>query len=623
MALLAHISRHLLELLAFALAAWAWGRILLRLPDRDRLEGATLAAAAGIGILGSLLHVLGLLGWLTRPAVLAILASPLLALQWLRGGIAALRPPGRAAWLLSILGLLPALWLSLYPPTAFDATLYHLPTARAFAEQHGVSFLPTLRFPVFPQLIELLFAAAITLSDDIAAQLVHFFCLAVTAALLAVWGRRLATPRAGLWAAAAFLGNPLVLSVGASANVDIGIALFGGAAVFSWWVWREEGDRHWLVWCAVFAGFGASAKYTGLFLVAALPAATLLVRRDKAGLRDALRLAAVAVLVALPFYARIVAETGNPLFPYFERWFGPSAWTQPYDPLGSEGPLSATLVSTRVTHLDEPLRLVRIPLRLVTPGGGFGKETIYSPWSLLLAPLLFWPGLADRRMRPLVLLGASYALFWYVAIPDRRYLFLVVPALTVVAAAGLDRVLRSGRQDAGSAVSIAVMIVLLSPGILWSGRALWKRGSLPVTSEGRHAYLARALPVYPALRSLNETLGARYTVYGLYCENAAYYCRGRFLGDHFGPYRFGLVTPSLSDSRALHSVLASLGATHLLVGGQAPNLRLEGRDFPALFRELPAPAGVRLFELSAGAEGNELSLDPPVSSGPESDPDKP
>jgi hypothetical protein len=604
------ILRHLGEISLFALSAWGWGSVLLRrLAFRDAFEGAVLAVAAGIGILGSLFHALGLAGSLTPAAVLLLLVLPAPGLLLRPTALARPDRPRRGVLLLvAALGLGPALWLALYPPTAFDATLYHLPAARAFAEIHAVPFLPTLRFPVFPQLMEILFAAALVVSDDITAQLVHFLCLAAGAALLCAWGRRLRSERAGLWAAAAFLGNPLVLSVGAAANVDVGIALFGGAAVFTWWLWREEGDERWILWSGVFAGFAASTKYTGLFMLAALPVFCLFSARGHGGLRAAAKLLGTAALVALPFYARIVAETGNPLFPYFARWFGPNAWSQPYDPMGSEGPLSKTIVSTRVRLLDEPMRLAKIPIKLVTPGGGFGKETIYSPWNLLLAPLLIWPGLADRRLRPLVLLSLAYCFVWYVAIPDRRYLFLVVPALTVVAAAGLDRIVRW--QKTGP-VTAAIFLVLVSPGLLWTGRATWKRGPLPATPKEREAYLARAVPVSAALASLNASLGSRQTVYGLYCENAAYFCRGRFLGDHFGPYRYSLVTPALGDARALHGVLRTLGATHLVTTLPVSRLPIRSPESRVLFRELPAPPGVRLYALAP---------EPPISSPAEPNP---
>jgi hypothetical protein len=321
----------------------------------------------------------------------------------------------------------------------------------------------------------------------------------------------------------------------------------------------------------------------------------------------------VAALVAFPFYARIVADTGNPLFPYFSRFFGESAWDQPYDPAGS-GPASGTVVATRLGRLAEPERLLMVPLRLVAPGAGLGKETIYSPLNLLLAPLLLWPGLTDRRTRPLVLLSGLYALVWYLAIPDRRYLFVVVPAAMVAAAAGLDRVARWRKKRLGPGPTVLVGLLLLSPALYWSGRALWKRGPIPVSPAARDAYLARFLPVYPALRALNETLGDDYTAYGLYCENAAYYCEGRFLGDHFGPYRYSLVTPSLGNPRALAGLLRSFGATHLVVDEQAPIEPKEAPGDSPLFRALPAPPGVRLYALAP---------EPPVSSPAEPNPNRP
>src|SRR5262249_6935808 len=72
---------------------------------------------------------------------------------------------------------------ALYPPTAFDATLYHLPFARAFVESGGVPYLLDRRVPVFPQVNEILFAAVMLFRPDVAAHGVPVLMTLVSAAL--------------------------------------------------------------------------------------------------------------------------------------------------------------------------------------------------------------------------------------------------------------------------------------------------------------------------------------------------------------------------------------------------------------------------------------------------------
>ncbi|HYB52357.1 MAG TPA: hypothetical protein VEG84_00685, partial [Thermoanaerobaculia bacterium] len=221
------VIRHVAELAIFASAAFFWGRLAGRaLPFRDGFEQAVVSCALGVGVLASLLNLLGLAGAITQPGVAAVIGAPILARLLAPGLFERLPLSVDRASRIGLVALLPTVLLSLalalYPPTAFDATLYHLPIAKAFARQHGIVFLPDLRFPVFPQLFEMLYAGALTLSDDVTAQLLHVFALAVVSAGLIAWGRRFATGRAGLWAATAWLGNPLALVMAGVAMVGVG-----------------------------------------------------------------------------------------------------------------------------------------------------------------------------------------------------------------------------------------------------------------------------------------------------------------------------------------------------------------------------------------------------------------
>ena len=624
-----YVLRHVAEFTLFILAIFAYGWVLTRaLPFRDGLEQAVFACALGTGVLASLLNLLGLAGWLLPGAILAVVVAPaavtLVFWKRVRPKPLFLEPFEQAGALLLGGTLLATLALALYPPTSFDATLYHLPVAKAFSQRHTISFLADLRFPVFPQLYELLFAASLSLSDGVAAQLTHFAGLALIAAGLLAAGRRPGFPRAGLWAAAAWLGSPLVLGVSAGAYVDTGTALFAAFSIFAWLAWRDDGDVRWLTAAGAFAGFAASTKYLGLFFVAVLPAAALLGGPRPGRLRRALRVAVAALFILAPFYGRILAWTGNPVFPYFSRLFGATAWSQSIDPLASrEGPPPAEVaqVQSRLARLvAQPGRIARIPWKLVTPDAGFSRGTVFSPTLLLLAPFLL-AAFADPRLRPLAGLTFAYGLLWYLLGPDRRYLFPIFPAGLLASTVVLDRALRRWRpvttRRQALLVSAGVSLVFLLPGLAWAGQTLRHRGWLPMTTNERDRYLAKYVPAYPAIAGLNRTLADRYTLYGLFCANAGYFAEGRFLGDYFGQERYALVLDSLSDARRLHATLRGMGATHLLTcpGTQPVELPV-GAEFQTLFRPLASPPGMRLFALAGDGSRAPVSSPPPVTKNP-------
>src|SRR5258708_3596442 len=210
-------------------------RRLLRRPLGGAGPPARGARLPGGGLAGRGRSLLGAAGLLTRPSLLLFAAAAPLAAapEWrpLLGDAGALAAGPRRVWLpCAVVAALPSLALALYPPTGFDALLYHLPAAGRFAASGRIALAPELRFPAFPWLNEVLFAAALRLQDDVPAQLVEGVVHLGTAGLLWEWGRR----RFGAWggglAAALWLGSPLATWLAASAYVEPLVALFPRAA---------------------------------------------------------------------------------------------------------------------------------------------------------------------------------------------------------------------------------------------------------------------------------------------------------------------------------------------------------------------------------------------------------
>src|ERR1700688_3399715 len=257
---------------------------------RAAVETAAVAAALGLVVVAQAGLLLGLAGLLKPgPILLALLGVHLASLPgWraLRRGVAGLarglgaragggsEDGGRWWWrrrrLLWLAGgtaaVLPVALLTLYPPTAFDAPLYHLPFARAFAASGALPVLPDLRVPVFPQLLETLFAMLLPFGGDLAAQAVALIATALTVALLLAWGWRF-SPAAGWIAAAAYAGSPLVIYLAGTAYVEPGLALFSTAAFYAAARWWDGGGPAWLTLAAIFGCAAADTKYLGLYVL--------------------------------------------------------------------------------------------------------------------------------------------------------------------------------------------------------------------------------------------------------------------------------------------------------------------------------------------------------------------
>ena len=583
------LGTHLFILLILGATAWVAGRVVLsRFPLADGAERLAVPLALGLAVLGLLLLGMGLLGLLARGPLLALLAVIHLA------GLGAWREAARRVWPLlasarwraATVGLIaasaPFFFLALYPPTAFDETLYHLPFAREFVRTGGVPFLPDLRYPVFPQLAEVLMAAVLSLtSRDTATHLVQWLATGTTAVFLVSWGKRAFTPAAGWIAAALLLGYPIVAYLAVTSYIEAELALFVTASLYSLERWREEGSGGWLSLAAVFAGSAAGTKYLGLFFVAAFALELAVAAPRGTRVRALLGFSSVACLVFAPWYVRILVHTGNPVFPFLPRVFGASAWA-----FGRI--IGDSALAERLTELP------RLPWDVLFAREKVGLHPPFSPAFLLGLPLVISGAWRDRRLLRLAILALTYVLASLAFPPDVRYLTAVLPALSLTLAAELTF---RGRRWSGAFPAFCLLCLL--PSWAWAGYRFMRQGPLPITIEQRDHYLAQALPVWPAIQFLNRTRGEHYTVYALHAERMGYFADGRFLGDWNGPARYARLLPLLSDPAALWRELRRLGADHLLiVEGTGVRLPEEDPVFRRLFRKVYADGTSEVFTLA-------------------------
>jgi hypothetical protein len=643
------LARQLCVLLAVAASALVAGHTLLRLlgfldsprataagGPRAALAGAleTAAVATPLGLVvlaeaGWLLALAGLLRpWPVALVLLALHGAGLDAWRWLgkaiRSWVGWLREPGRRRWRTLLMaagmaGLLPVVLLNAYPPVAFDETLYHLPFARAFAASGSLPVVASLRVPVFPQLMETLLALVLLFAGDAATHAVSLVATLATVALLVAWGRRFSTG-AGWIAAAAYAGTPLVVYLAGTAYVEPGLTLFATAALYAAGRWREGtrpeaeadggeerggaggGGDGWLTLAALFAGAAAASKYLGLFFLGIVALAAVAARPDARPASRWRRLARVAVAAAVvmaPWYGRIIAVTGNPVFPYLPAVFGSSRWN----------PVEYDAETLRHRLRELPLTLVRLPWDVVFARRRLGGLPPYSPVFLLSLPALLAAALADRRVRALLLVAVAFGLPIAALLPDARYLSAGLPLVCLAVgeslAAPLAAWARRRRLDERWLRSRAAMaaLAICLPGWLYAGYRLYRQGPVPVTPEGREAYLARSLPVYAAIRYLNDRCGSSYTLYAVHAENMTYFASGRFLGDWSGPGAYAAVLPSNGDARLLYQRLRSLGVDHLLTLENDRALpRIATPELAILFQPVYADGRTRLFALR-GAGG--------------------
>ena len=421
-----------------ASTALAAGLPWLRGLSMTGIERVGLALALGLAVVGQLALGLGLVGRLGPAAIAALVVVVHVAARrdlrdlsvqarrrWNQLG----RPARRAGVALGALTVLPIALRALYPPLAFDETLYHLPFARAFAATGRLPFLADLRFPVFPQLVEAVFAAVMSLAGDVATHGVSVVATLATALLVGGWARRAASrggAAAGGLAAAFVLGQPIGVHLGASANVEPALALFAVAAVYAVHRWRDDGGRGWLVLAGVLAGSAASTKYLGLLIVTGAAIEIAVAGGRRGAVRNELIYGLTAAVAMATSYGRLLYHTGNPVFPFLPAVFGSTAWD--FD----------AYVPDR--GWQRGLALVTLPWDLVFDRAAVGGLPPFHPLLPVVLPAMVALACRHRAVRAWMLWTVGYVLLVPV---NAHYLWTIVPFVALALGVGCGEGARS------------------------------------------------------------------------------------------------------------------------------------------------------------------------------------
>jgi hypothetical protein len=353
----------------------------------------------------------------------------------------------------------------------------------------------------------------------------------------------------------------------------------------------DGGGAAWLAASGALAGWAAGTKYTGVYFVAALGLAALVLSPRGARARGAAVFALGALAAGGPWYVRNVLLTGNPVWPFLGGVFGYRFW----------GPIDVASATWSLRHEGGPQDLRAL---LALP---WNLATARSPGIRSLAPGLFalfpigvvW-GLASRSRRWLVLVAAGFVVFWFATTQQVRFLIPAIPAVCLLTAGGIsrlaDRFLRLPRPAVTAVLTSAAVVlgIALVPRDI-AGKIV-RRELPPVDESSRADYFASRLPSYPLYRRLNAEHGGGYTIYAFHDETMTYFCEGRHLGDWFGPASYGRM--NLSSGSALLRSLQRLGADHLLVN-DAYFLTALPRDdvFAAHFEEIFRSGAIRAFRI--------------------------
>ena len=513
-------ARAIAAVAVVALAGAGAGRCLAPVWGRERsgLEQVVFTMLGGLGVLGTLLFVVGQF-YFTRGLLAAVLvpaaalgiapAKEFVARGWhfCREHAGAKGAAGVIALVLLITAV--AGLAEVRGDWENDAVAYHLLGPRVWLRDAVIRPVPDNCHTAFPQTAEVLFAALLSIGGDRAPGVFAVLPLGLFLLAVAALARRAGLGGYGAWwCMALVVSMPAVYAGARTGFIDVWYASLVMAAVILLLDLRWPADFAAL---GLFCGLAMGTKYTGLLVAPAL-ALTSAYLWKKSGHRNGREFLAhwmlaggVACLVASPFYLRNWILLGSPIYPTPEallRFFHPK-----YLPVAAIREFQEYMWHRGAGLGRGPLAYLALPFHLTYQTSRFHGAGGIGLAPLAFAPMLLLFGAREKSTKALALLAWVMTSLWFLQ-QESRFLIPVYGIAAVLAVLGWRAMLaRTGRMAA--AMALAVVAISLSYGCFMIASARSEELHRVVSPSYAERVRAQQIPYLASFQYLNETAAVR------------------------------------------------------------------------------------------------------------------
>ena len=550
---------------AAAGSAGAWILRGLRVKGLSFAERFLAALGLGAGVLGLGGLGLGLCGG-ARPllmfAILVLLAlsgSVMAAKAFLR---LAENPRGcPARWKLGPAAAIPLSAMALYgvygmffasgPQIFYDSLVYHLALPDLYLRHGRIFPTPFYVYSGIPFGTEMLYLWLLPLdSSGSLCQLLHWSLGLLTAGSIVTTGRRLRSTRAGLWGAALFYTNPMVLMSGRWAGVELSSAFYLALTLWAM-VMLGRGDEFvWTIVTGIFAGFALGTKYQMIVLLPAMAVFLRYAGGRRPGGRSTLWILSIAVAVAAPWGLKNIYFYGNPVYPFLARFFSHAGIIE------SGTPMAASLNTSWRDFAGQIWSYSFNP----------DADNLLSLVYLISIPLLafFRP---PRSARPLLMFAAAMWLPLNVISSFSRYNIPLLAPLSLALGLSLFSFPGTVRTLAQAAYGLIFCYCGLAAYNTAGMENFWRALKSPQAAD---QYLSRGQPGYPnpsyaAFQWANTHLPAQAKLL-LVCDERGFYLeRDRFPAGFYAQQPLLYFTRTSASSEELYRKLREENVTHLFI----------------------------------------------------------
>ena len=413
---------------------------------------------------------------------------------------------------------------ALAPEIEYDALWYHLWLPQQWMQQGSPVDIVHEYISLYPLTWDLIYGLAMTIGGSIAAKLVHFSMLPLSA-LLVYQITRLVAPSASPWIAVAlFVTIPTILWQATTTYVDLALTFYIGITVYTLLLYKRNNHLSFLILAAVFLGLAMAIKHLSIivWLILIIGMGFVLWQEQRSlhkVLKPILILAGVSVIFPIPWYLRSFIASGNPVFPDLYPLFGAfpnERWSQ----------ITEKGLSTFKDNFGYPrttLNLVLLPWNLTVHGAKFGGSL--GPLLLIFVSGIFISISSRNELRWLGLFSLLYIIIWASPISSfqMRFILPITPFLVVISAAVFNNLTKrfENRQTVYKLANFVLLVLLIlnlppftslheSDREQWNGWLTHVIHEIPLGVvlgyEDENQYLSRKVPSYRAWNYINNNL---------------------------------------------------------------------------------------------------------------------
>lgn len=236
---------------------------------------------------------------------------------------------------------------ALGPELGFDALWYHLTLPKIYLTNHFIDYIPggLLYYSAIPKLTEMIYTAALAMSNEIGAKLIHFSFGILSLIALYNLSRKFLSKTFSFLVLVLFYSNLVVGWMSITAYVDLARTFFEIMAVWGFLEWQKKKELKWLVESAVMLGLAISAKLLaiGSMFIFLILIITYFLHKKNEIKNLFISLFAywfICLLVPLPWFIFSGIHTGNPVYPFFTNIYPVKFNFNLVNPLNLSDPIS-------------------------------------------------------------------------------------------------------------------------------------------------------------------------------------------------------------------------------------------------------------------------------------------